>query len=66
MAEFLALVHICDVHFHDGTAQRTYAIEQRNRRMRVGSCIENDAVAGKTDFLHLADKLTLYVALIIA
>ena len=44
VAILFALVHIGDMHLHNGTRQRADAISQCNTRMRLGTRIESHAV----------------------
>ena len=65
MAKLLALVHIRDVYFDDGTFQRADTVVQGNRGVGVGSCVEHDTVVGEAHLLHLVNQLSLYIALIV-
>ena len=68
MAVLLALMHIADMHLHDGAMERADAVEQGDARVGVGTGVEHDArtVGGEAHLLHLVDELALDVALVIA
>ena len=68
MTVLLALMHIADMHLHDGAMERADAVEQRDARVSVGTGVEHDArtVGGEAHLLHLVDQLALNVALVIA
>ena len=65
VAELLALVDIRDVYLDDGCLQRADAVVQGYRRVGVGTSVKHDAVVGEAYLLHLVDKFSLDIALVV-
>lgn len=63
MTEVLTLVNIADVYLDDRALQGADAVVEGYAGMGVCSGIENDAIVGKANFLHLVNQFALNIAL---
>ena len=62
----LACENIAEVHFHNGGGDGKQGIVNGDAGVAVASCVEDNAIGRKADFLKVVDNLALHIALEIA
>ena len=63
MTESLTGMYVGDMYLDDWRSNRTNSVLQSNRRMSIGTCVQNNAIYIESSFLNLINQLSLNVRL---